>query len=108
MEKIIAFFALIGFPLTHFPETEDRMGVYQYDGGNDGLVIQIWTGHNLRREPSTFGLFDFPDGRAFDLSFPIVDWELDETNKYSPKHWVNAIVEKKFLSDLKESYIDSN
>lgn len=77
MEKIIKFFEEIGLPLQHFPETANLSELWQFDGGLNGYLVQLFPGINGRGEVSVFGDISAPNDRGLSLSLPLHSWMTD-------------------------------
>lgn len=75
MEAIVAFFASIGYPLEHFPETEEMGELWQYDGypGNEKCV-QLTLGRNGLGKLGVFGSVDLTYEKGYDVSCSVDGW----------------------------------
>lgn len=72
---IIAAFSAHGIELTHYPEHNEGRGTWQYDGGPDGAIIELWVGINGANREGVFGTYDAGDfGNSYSLSCCMSDF----------------------------------
>jgi len=74
MDKILAFFASLGYALEHFPANDEFPGAWQFDGGPGGVVIDFERGANGLGVDSTFGVLYGLNGNEMSLTMPVNDW----------------------------------
>ena len=72
---IIAAFAAHGIVLEYHPEFNEGRGLWQYDGGPDGALIELWVGINGTGNVGVFGTYDAGDfGEQYGLACNMADW----------------------------------
>ena len=74
---IVPAFAEHGVKLDFIPANEDWRDLWQFDGGLDGVCIQLTVGTNGHGLPGIFGEFSMADGQSFDLSGRAENWMED-------------------------------
>ena len=73
MEAIVAFFAAIGYPLEHFPQTDVMRELWQYDG-YDEKCVQLSLGQNGLGKLGVFGSVDLSYEKGYDVSCSLDGW----------------------------------
>jgi hypothetical protein len=83
--KIIEAFAAVGITLEYIPaDTNAKHDIWQYDGGPNGAIIELWVGINGAGREGVFGTYDAGDfGQQYSLSSCMSDW-LENYGQYLP------------------------
>jgi hypothetical protein len=81
---IIAAFSAHSIELEHRPELNEGRGLWQYDDGPDGAIIELWVGINGTGNVGVFGTYDAGDfGQQYGLSSNMSDW-IENFAQYLP------------------------
>ena len=80
---LVAWFDHHGFTLDHFEASDDFNELYQFDGGFDGIIIQIQFGINAAGAQGVFGDITLANGDIYSISCRLSEWRVNyESQEY--------------------------